>query len=154
VEDPRVVYFYSTTGDHGYMSNFAAYPIELDGKRWRTTEHYFQAQKFVGTSHEEDVRAAKTPKDAANRGRDRKRPLRSDWESVKDAVMRKAVLAKFQQHPDLAAQLVATGGAKLVEKTTGDYYWGCGSSGAGKNMLGVILMEVREVLAADGDAGG
>lgn len=148
MEEPRVIYFYSTTDEHGYMSNFARYSIHLDGKRWATTEHYFQAQKFVGTPHEEEVRAAKTPKEAASRGRERTRPLRRDWESVKDDVMRKAVRAKFEQHAEIAAQLVGTGDAKLVEKTTGDHYWGCGTSGAGKNMLGVILMEIRAELAA------
>ncbi|MBL8678278.1 MAG: NADAR family protein [Myxococcales bacterium] len=149
VEEPRVIYFYSTTDEHGYMSNFARYSIHLDGKRWATTEHYFQAQKFVGTPHEEEVRAAKTPKEAASRGRERTRPLRRDWESVKDDVMRKAVRAKFAQHPEIAAQLLDTGDAKLVEKTTGDHYWGCGTSGAGKNMLGVILMEIRAELASN-----
>lgn len=149
MEEPRVIYFYSTTDEHGYMSNFARYSIHLDGKRWATTEHYFQAQKFVGTPHEEEVRAAKTPKEAARRGRERTRPLRRDWESVKDDVMRKAVRAKFAQHPEIAAQLLATGDAKLVEKTTGDHYWGCGTSGAGKNMLGVILMEIRAELASN-----
>lgn len=148
MEEPRAIYFYSTTDEHGYMSNFARYSIHLDGKRWATTEHYFQAQKFVGTPHEEEVRAAKTAKEAASRGRERTRPLRRDWESVKDDVMRKAVRAKFDQHPDIAAQLVATGDAKLIEKTTGDHYWGCGTSGAGKNMLGVILMEIRAELVA------
>ncbi|GAB4239826.1 MAG: hypothetical protein Kow00121_66390 [Elainellaceae cyanobacterium] len=27
-----------------------------------------------------------------------------------------------------------------------DYYWGCGKDGSGKNKLGQILMEVREIL--------
>jgi N-glycosidase YbiA len=35
-----------------------------------------------------------------------------------------------------------------VEKTTGDYYWGCGTNGTGKNMLGKILMETRDILRA------
>jgi ribA/ribD-fused uncharacterized protein len=147
-DDRAVIYFYSTTDEHGYMSNFARYSIKLAGKRWATTEHYFQAMKFVGTEHEEEVRAAPTAKEAASRGRDRARPLRRDWESVKDGVMLDALRAKFDQHPELAEQLLATGDAKLVEKTTGDYYWGCGSKGTGKNMLGVLLMRLRDELAA------
>jgi hypothetical protein len=144
------IYFYSTTDEHGYMSNFARYPIKLKGKRWATTEHYFQAMKFEGTMHEEEVRAASTAKEAASRGRDRARPLRRDWESVKDDVMREAVRAKFEQHSEIAERLLSTGDAKLIEKTTGDHYWGCGTNGTGRNMLGVILMEVREALRAKG----
>ena len=33
--------------------------IRMDGKTWPTSEHYFQAQKFVGTAHVEALRAAK-----------------------------------------------------------------------------------------------
>ncbi len=141
--DEDTIYFYGTADDHGYMSNFAAYPITLDGAVWPTTEHYFQAMKFVGTEHEAHIRKLKSPAIAARMGRSRKLPLRRDWETVKDDVMRKAVLAKFTQHTEIAALLIATAPAKLVEKTTRDEYWGCGSSGTGKNMLGIILVETR-----------
>jgi ribA/ribD-fused uncharacterized protein len=57
--------------------------------------------------------------------------------------MREAVLAKFSQHPELRAELLATGDAKLVEHTDSDAYWGDGGDGSGRNMLGTILMEVR-----------
>lgn len=142
------ILFYGAENEHGYMSNFADYPIKLDGKVWPTTEHYFQAMKFVGTEHVEVIRAAKSPNRAATLGRSRKRPLRSDWESVKDDVMRKAVWAKFTQHEAIANELLATGEAKLVENTTRDTYWGCGSNGRGRNMLGIILVETRAKLRA------
>jgi ribA/ribD-fused uncharacterized protein len=83
-------------------------------------------------------------------GRDRKRPLRADWEGVKDDVMRAAVLAKFTQYPDLQAQLLLTGDAELVEHTANDSYWGDGGDGSGKNILGRILMETRAKLAGVG----
>jgi ribA/ribD-fused uncharacterized protein len=140
------IYFYGTKDEHGYMSNFAAYPIVIDGVVWPTTEHYFQAMKFVGSEHVELIRKCASPATAARMGRSRKRPLRADWERVKDDVMRLAVWQKFLQHPAIAALLLATGDAKLVEKTTRDTYWGCGTRGDGKNMLGVILVEVRQRL--------
>lgn len=141
-----VINFYSTNDGYGCFSNFAAYPILINRKMWPTTEHYFQAQKFSGTSHEEVIRLAKSPMVAARMGRSRKRPLRKDWESVKDAIMREAVLAKFTQHADIQQILLETGDAELVEHTTNDSYWGDGGDGSGKNKLGIILMEVREQL--------
>ena len=42
-----VIRFYSVSAEYGELSNFALYPITLKGKRWPTSEHYFQAQKFV-----------------------------------------------------------------------------------------------------------
>jgi hypothetical protein len=112
----------------------------------RTSEHYFQAQKFAGTPHEEIIRNAASPKIAANMGRSRKRPLRKDWEAVKEVVMRKAVLQKFETHPDIRAVLLATGDEDIVENAPSDDYWGCGADGSGQNRLGKILMEVRVIL--------
>jgi ribA/ribD-fused uncharacterized protein len=142
----KVINFYIPKDEFGCFSNFAAYPIKLKGKVWPTSEHYFQAQKFSGTEHEEAVRQAKSPRIAAQMGRDRSRPLPKDWESRKDDIMREAVRAKFEQHDDLREILLATENASIVEHTENDSYWGDGGDGSGKNMLGRILMEVREEL--------
>lgn len=144
------IVFYTTRDAYGSFSNFSRHGFVLDGLWWPTSEHYFQAQKFAGTEHAEAVRCAKTPKEAAALGRDRRRPLRADWEQVKDDVMRTAVRAKFRAHADLRAELLATGDVELVENAPGDYYWGCGADGSGKNMLGRILMEVRAELRSEG----
>jgi ribA/ribD-fused uncharacterized protein len=140
------IYFYSTTGPYGGFSNFSRHGFELDGAYWPTSEHYFQAQKFAGTIHADAVRRAPTPKEAAAMGRDRARPLRPDWERVKDDVMRRAVRRKFVAHPELRQVLLATGDEPIVENAPKDWYWGCGKDGTGKNMLGRILMEVRAAL--------
>jgi ribA/ribD-fused uncharacterized protein len=143
---PDVINFYYLEEAYGAFSNFAPYAIELDGKIWPTSEHYFQAQKFVGTEHEEAVRLEVSPMKAAKMGRDRSRPLRADWDNVKDGIMRLAVDAKFTQHPELREMLLATGNAEIVEHTTNDSYWGDGGDGSGQNMLGKILMETRDRL--------
>src|SRR5438045_2401996 len=143
---PEIINFYRASDDYGCFSNFAPYPIQLDGKRWATSEHYFQAQKFEDPHHQENIRKEKSPMIAARMGRDRKKKLRPDWESVKVSVMRKAVLAKFTQHDDIREVLLSTGYAKIVEHTENDDDWGDGGDGSGKNILGNILMEVREEL--------
>ena len=141
-----VINFYNTSDEYGGFSNFSPHPITLKGKTWPTSEHYFQAQKFAGTPDEEEVRLAKSPMIAARMGRSRERPLRKDWESVKDSIMHEAVLAKFTQHADLRELLLATGDATIVEHTKNDAYWGDGGDGHGKNRLGQILMQVRDEL--------
>ncbi len=138
--------FYKVDEQYGCLSNFSKHGFELDGKYWPTSEHYFQAQKFVGTEYEEAVRMAKSPMDAARMGRDRKKPLRQDWEDVKNGIMRKAVLQKFQTHQDILETLLLTGDEEIIEDTVDDYYWGCGQNGDGLNVLGLILMEVRSIL--------
>jgi len=79
-------------------------------------------------------------------GRDRKHPLRRDWEQVKDEIMQQGVLRKFETHADIREILLATGDELIVENSPIDYYWGCGKDGNGKNRLGEILMAVREIL--------
>ena len=111
-----------------------------------------QAQKFAGEPDEEEIRRAAKPSLAAGMGRDRKRPLRRDWESVKESVMLEALRAKFTQHEDLQAILLGTGDAVLVEHTANDAYWGDGGDGSGKNRLGRLLMQVRDELRAEGRA--
>ncbi|HEY0756617.1 MAG TPA: NADAR family protein [Ktedonobacteraceae bacterium] len=141
------IYFYNThERPYGVFSNFSAYGVDLDGLWWPTTEHYFQAQKFAGTPYAEQIRLVHTPRQAADLGRKHEMPLRPDWEEVKDAVMLKAVQRKFEMHPELRAILLATAEDKIVENAPGDYYWGCGADGTGKNMLGQTLMLVRTIL--------
>lgn len=140
------IFFYDVDAPYGEFSNFSPHGIELDGHWWPTTEHYFQAQKFAETPYAEWVRLAGTPKLAAHIGRDRRLPLRLDWEAVKDDVMRRAVLCKFETHAPLRTLLLSTGDEEMVERNVRDEYWGCGKDGAGKNKLGRILEEVRAIL--------
>lgn len=141
-----MILFASLKGEYGCFSNFAPYPITLKEKVWPTSEHYFQAQKFAETEHEEAIRLAKSPLVAARMGRSRQRPLRGDWDEVKDAVMLAALRAKFTQHADLRETLLATGDVLIVEHRARDTYWGDGPDGSGPNMLGLLLMRVREEL--------
>ena len=142
--------FYLKTGDYGWLSNFAPYPIELDGQRWPTSEHYYQAQKSPSDAEwMEEIRHHERPYDAWRMGRNAEHPRRPDWDAVKDEVMRAAVRAKFVQHEELRRLLLATGDAQIVEHSPIDNYWGDGGDGSGKNALGHILMEIRDELRAD-----
>lgn len=145
----KPILFYRTGEAYGEFSNFAAFPVQLKGREWPTTEHYFQAQKFAGTEYEETIRRANSPMIAARLGRSRAHPLRVDWESVKDEIMREALLAKFTQHPKLKSLLLSTGDAELVEHTKNDSYWADGGDGTGKNRLGKLLMELRPKFRSD-----
>ena len=138
--------FYSARGEYGEFSNFYPSVITMKNKVWPTSEHYFQAQKFVGTKYESQIRKTKGPNQAAREGRDRSKPLRRDWEKIKDQIMYEVVLAKFSQNNRLKKILLDTNNAKLIEHTKRDNYWGDGGNGKGKNMLGKTLMRVREQL--------
>ena len=141
------IYFYKVDDPYGCFSNFSPHGIHLLGQDWMTVEHYYQAQKFVGTEDEGLIPAiacAKTPMEAATLGRDRTRHIRPDWEQVKTQIMREAVLTKFLTHLEIQSILLSTGERPIVEDSPTDYYWGCGVEKTGQNHLGKILMSVRQ----------
>ena len=82
-----------------------------------------------------------------------KYPMIENWECtpdengryLKDRVMFDVVLNKVIQNDDILQTLLHTGTSKLAESSPKDYYWGVGADGTGKNMLGIILMEVRDL---------
>jgi len=148
------IYFYTKGDAYGEFSNFSPHGVELDGLWWPTVEHYFQAQKFEDAVYRERIRQAKSPKDAATLGRSRAVTLRSDWEAVKEDVMRRAVLKKFNTHAELRLLLRSTGDEAIVENAPGDRYWGCGADGTGLNRLGRILEEVRGILREEEEVHG
>jgi len=143
------IYFYSHNENepYGSFSNFSNHGFKINGEVWKTSEHYFQAQKFVySPKHYNQVMESNHPKKAAQIGRDRSLPLRPDWNSVKENVMRQALEAKFTQHEKLKDLLLSTGNQEIVEDSPIDFYWGCGSDRTGQNRLGILLMELRDKL--------
>jgi N-glycosidase YbiA len=161
--DNRVLYFNRDRQLFRFLSHFWPAPIELDGEIWATVEHFYQAQKSFDPAYRDAIRHAKSPgtakRLAAAPGASRRiaraswfrrygQLPRDDWDIVKLEVMRQGDWAKFTQHPDLAAQLLATGDATLIEDAPIDAFWGTGPDGNGLNRAGRVLMEVRERLAA------
>ena len=148
-ENKTPIEFYSKIPAYREFSNFFPSAFDLDGKRWPTTEHYFQAQKFTATpEYQEEIRLAKTPEKAKNLGGSREKPIRADWDQVREDVMKKALKAKFTQNADLKALLLSTGNRPLVEANPTDSYWGYGRTKKGKNRMGILLQQLRDELRA------
>jgi ribA/ribD-fused uncharacterized protein len=145
-----IYFFRADEVPYGCFANFSAHGFDLDGHGWPTAEHYYQAQKFVGTPHADLIRNAPSPRRAADMGREPSAPRRSDWPQIKDDVMLRAVRAKFTANADILAVLLGSGDEDIVEDSPSDYYWGRGADGTGRNMLGRILMHVRAELRSAG----
>lgn len=142
----KVIKFWTRRQGNFFLSNFYSTLIVLKDRKWGTSEHYYQAMKFKEYDLQEEIRNLRTPKQAANMGRRKDLPLRSDWEEVKEDIMREVVWEKFNQNHILKKCLIDTGNAVLIEDSPYDYYWGCGKDNSGKNRLGIILMEIRDKL--------
>ncbi len=116
--------FYQTNRGYGCFSNFSRHPIVIDGKEYPTTEHYYQAHKFIDPKMQDELRNAKNAMTAAKMGRERTRPLREDWDEVKDYIMLLAVGEKLKQHNMIYQILVSTADCELIEHTSYDSYLG------------------------------
>lgn len=148
LQEGGAVEFSSKSPSHTQFSNFYKSKFFLDGKEWPTVEHYFQAQKFSSNpEYQEKIRGAPQAAKAKSLGASREFPIRNDWDTYRDDVMRKALRAKFEQNKDLKELLLSTEGRPLYEATT-DPYWGQGRNKKGKNRLGVLLMELRDSMTA------
>lgn len=128
-----------------FLSNFYEASVEYRGLVYGSNEAAFQAQKCM--TEEEKVQFTEYGP-GKSKGIGRRVQLRPDWEEVKAGIMEEIVRAKFNQHPELAVKLLATGDKVLVEGNRwGDTCWGVDiRTGQGENHLGRILMKVREEL--------
>jgi hypothetical protein len=144
--------FFSKSETHREFSNFAPFPIEIDGATWPSVEHYYQVQKFSDPALQEKIRTAKKPVIAKSLAAKYRRGARADWDEAKDDAMERAVRAKFVQHEALRTLLFATGEEPLAEAAPNDYYWGVGEDGTGQNKLGLLLMRIRAELREEAAA--
>ena len=148
------VWFKKVAEEYGWMGNMAPYPIKFDGKVWRTSEALFQSMRFDDDSVKEIIRGEKSPMGAkmkAKKNRDQMVVVPMSELDVEN--MRKCVKMKFDAHPQLKRQLMNTKDSFIYEdigNRNGERhkFWGAKkwseSEGAGNNMMGKILMDLRE----------
>jgi ribA/ribD-fused uncharacterized protein len=137
--------FYSKSETHSELSNFARFPIEIDGEIWASVEHFYQASKFVDPEMREKIRAAPKPVIAKKLAQKYSGRMRADWTDVRDGVMERALRDKLARHRQIRELLMATGEEELIE-TAPDRYWGIGRDGEGENRLGLLWMKLRDEL--------
>ena len=134
----------SFRGKYYFLSNFYPSEILINGKKYPTVEHAFQAMKATNSKDMLWIASASTPKEAKKRGRSV--AYRKDWEEVKLAIMEKLVYLKFIGNQNLLDLLVETGDEELIEGNWwGDTFWGVCNE-VGENHLGKILMKIRDHL--------
>ncbi|KAL1724538.1 hypothetical protein EV715DRAFT_269037 [Schizophyllum commune] len=143
------IYFYDKHAPHYSFTNFSPHSVRYKGKRYPTSEHLYQAFKFM--KHKpylaEHIRTCSSaPLRALIEARRFEPENRRDWEERKVEKMEKALWYKFTQHLDLWQELVNTGDAELVENSPYDWFWGIGQDGKGRNELGKALMRLRKEL--------
>lgn len=129
-------------GEWAFLSNFHPAWVDFDGDLYPTVEHAYQAAKAPSREDRTSIRLATTPGRAKALG-GRFSPV--DWEDRKVRIMKELLVSKFI-NVGLQEKLLSTEDWILVEDNSwGDTFWGV-CNGVGTNVLGLLLMEVRETL--------
>jgi len=133
----------------------------LDGVTFPSAEHYMMWRKamlFGAADTAARVLTAGHPNEAKTLGRTVARFDEAVWNAARFDIVVAGSVAKFGQHPELAAFLLGTGERILVEASPVDRVWGIGMAASdasadepvrwrGLNLLGFALMQARELLS-------
>lgn len=156
----EVAVVYKTKEGFGGLSNMASgYPLQINGIRILTTEALYQACRFPHMPElQREILGQQSPMTAKMKSKPHRKNSRSDWDEVKYKVMRWCLRVKLaQNYEEFGRLLLATGDRPIVEQSRKDDYWGAklaeetGDTLIGQNILGRLLMELREKLKDDLD---
>lgn len=152
------VVFLKTDEPFGGLSNMAGgYPIRVNGIRILTSEALYQACRFP---HLPDVQrmiiGENSPMTAKMRSKPYRKDSRRDWDHVRVRIMRWCLRMKLANNWSAFSELLLrTGDRPIVEQSRKDDFWGAkvvgdGSALVGMNVLGRLLMELREQVKEHG----
>lgn len=127
------------------------YLFKIDEEEWKSVEHYYQAMKFRHSGHEraaKEIQGCATALDAKKRNTVLKKKFPCNMAKFdSNAVMLKALRAKFSQNAALRSQLLETGTAQLSEVPGRSFSIWCYNKATGEvGLLGQLLMQVRAEL--------
>ena len=154
----QCVTFLKTNTHFGALSNMAGgFPLSVSGIKIRTSEALYQACRFP---HLPDVQRLiieqRSPMTAKMKSKPYRKNSRQDWDQVRVKIMRWCLRVKLAQNwQTFSSLLLETGDRPIVEESRKDAFWGANPidrrSLVGRNVLGRLLMELREVIKAQNE---
>jgi len=153
------VVFLKTHEPFGGLSNMAGgFPLKVNDHLIRTSEALYQGCRFP---HRPDVQKLildqASPMAAKMKSKSYRHDSRPDWEQVRVDIMRWCLRVKLVQNWEKFSQLLLeTGNRPIVEQSRRDGFWGAkpvdDQTLVGRNVLGCLLMELREEVRSGGRA--
>lgn len=134
--------------------------VDTDGKVYNCCEQYMmfkKAELFNDKEIAEKILAEEDPSNQQKLGRQIRGFIPEKWDKNKIGIVWYGNYLKFTQHEDLRKRLLATEDRIMAEASPYDLIWGIGfrvnddlaldqKNWKGKNLLGKILMSVRDSL--------
>ena len=160
VRTKNFVFFWKLGEQNEWFANWYPCRFTLEGIRYVSTEQYMMAKKallFNDLDIYRKIMATDDPEEAKALGKLVQGFVPAVWNACKREIVFNGNRAKFTQDKNLAAVLLQTGVCTLAEASPYDKIWGIGLSAddpaalnpsqwKGENLLGSILMEIREQL--------
>lgn len=157
---PGFQFFWHEYDPSGVFSQWYKAPFEIEGIWYKTAEQYMMAKKALLAGDLQRYTLIMNEPDPAKckqLGKQVKNLNVGAWDRCKEEVVYHANLAKFSQNEDALQALLSTGEKILAEASPYDTIWGIGMEASdpnstkpekwkGKNLLGKVLMKVREQL--------
>lgn len=132
------------------FSNFSSFQVKWKGKLWQTSEHAYQASRFMG-KNQKAINEIFKAKSADTAYRIAIKYLGKDFDKYGDIDiknMESIVLAKLKQNPYVLHKLEQSGNREIIEDSPKDAFWGWGKYKKGRNELGKIWMRLRAQIAS------
>lgn len=161
MENNNIICFYHEYEDYGCFSNWYSTTFEYAGRVYNSVEQYMMYQKAILFREYElanKIMASQNPSEIKQLGRSKMMYFNAElWDKISYTVVKRGIRAKFQQNQDICKILLDTGNNLLAEASSNDLKWGIGiaitdnccydtKAWRGKNLLGRILMEIRDEL--------
>lgn len=140
----NAIYFSDDANPYYEFSTiYPGYKFSVNGIQFPTANHYYHWQKFNDNITKYRILSAPTGKMAGYVADDAKHLIIPSFN--KETAMANALKEKFTQNDQLKKLLLSTKPFQLIQHTS-DKYWSDGGDGSGKNILGKLLMELRDNL--------
>lgn len=154
-----IIGFYHEYDPYGCFSNWYPAVFEYAGKTFANLEQYMMYHKvmmFGKYDLADQIMQTSNPMECKKIAEQKFPEFNTvTWDSTCYTIVKRGVKAKFIQNPSIKGMLLKTGNALLAECSPNDNKWGIGldiknpdwktiAKWNGRNLLGRILMEVRE----------
>jgi ribA/ribD-fused uncharacterized protein len=132
------------------FSNFSSFAVRWKGRLWQTSEHAYQASRFMDTKPKvvEQIAKAMSADEAYRIAQRNKDTEFADYRDRDLADMEDIIRHKLRQNPYVLHKLLQTGKRMIVEDSPKDSFWGWGPDRKGRNELGKLWMKLRDELKA------
>lgn len=136
--------------EYKMFSNFYPCNVQFEGRKYVTVEHAYVASKTKNEMFRKEISELSAENVGLVKRKGKRITLRKDWEMVKLSIMKRLLIQKFS-YDKFKKLLISTDDKLIIEgnywhdNIWGDCYCERCKKIKGKNLLGKMLMDIRNI---------